>query len=145
MTISVRVWDRVISAIFVFLLGAAFWPAGYWFQVDHVLVRNSHAGAPILMDVDRTIRRDFNANWDVLVRKRVGSDNWEIVCSAQGSSDYFPGVITPDPTTLEWWTGDKCSTLPEGVYRIHTTWQLEPEYSPTKRVTAVSNIFEVTP
>lgn len=141
--VHTRYWDRIIALGFLLLLSATFWPTSWWFDVDRVHVRDAKVGEAVIMEVDRNIKRPFDATWDVALRRQTPS-GWVIVCTAQGATDYSPDASFPDPLTLAWWTNDHCGpALTPGRYRLHTTWQLEPDYNPTKRVKRVSNIFEV--
>lgn len=142
--INTRAWDQLLKVMFIVLIAGAMWPASYWFEVDHISVPNAKVGKPIVMEVQRSIHRPFSADWHVVVRRRTTAGSWVITCAADGSTDYLPEASLPQPTTLDWWTNGRCPSLTPGTFRIHTTWQLEPQYVPTKRVTAVSNIFEVT-
>lgn len=142
--LNVRFWDRLIAMGFLVILMTTLWPASWWFSVTRVYIQDAKQGQPVIMEVDRTIRRSFDATWDVLLRRQTAS-GWMVVCAAQGSADYNPDAVFPDPLLLDWWTNGTCGpSLTPGKYRLHTTWQLEPDFNPIKRVKITSNVFEVT-
>lgn len=123
---------------------AHLWPASWWFSVDRVVVFDAPAGAPVVMQASRTIRRPFTAEWNVLVRRATPS-GWEIVCTASGGGDYRPDAALPDPLTLHWWTNGQCPVIGQsGQYMVSTIWTIGAGIAGDKRVLAESNIFTVT-
>ncbi len=120
------------------------WPASWWMEVPVVRVQDSKVGKPVYVFVDRTIKREFTAQWTAVVR---AEDNRtvQIVCAADALSDYRPGASMPAKLTLEWWTNGRCPTLPNGRYVLTTLWLIRGNaLLPDKEVKAVSNVFEVT-
>ena len=142
--INTRAWDQVLKFMFALLIVGALWPASYWFEVNQIRILPAPENGPVILEVDRKIKRNFSADWHVVVRRLTPEGSWVITCVADGATDYLTKAVLPKPLTLDWWTNGECPTLPAGTYRLHTTWQLEPQYVPTKRVTAISNVFEVT-
>jgi hypothetical protein len=140
-------WPFTILAfsIFVGIEGAKLFPtAGYWFTVASVKIDNTRVGQSIFMDIDRTIKRPFTAEWSVVVRK-VTTEK-EIVCTANGISDYQVQAKLPDPTTLDWWSAGDCNSIKEpGEYQITTVWILSPQWRilGQREVIVESNIFTV--
>lgn len=119
------------------------WPTDWWMRVERVLVFDAPADAPILMQVDRAIHREFRASWSVLVR-RYGGGGWEVVCTARGGGDYRLDSLLPDPVTLSWWTDGQCETLPPGRYFVSTIWTIQGGPGlPDKVIQVASNVFSV--
>lgn len=104
---------------------AAYPRASFWYQVNDIVVFDTPVGEEVVMDVERTIRRPFTARWSVLVRELSDENGWEIVCTAQGSGNYRPDAVLPNPTTLGWWTDGQCATLEPGYYMISTVWRID--------------------
>ena len=124
-------------------LAAHLWPSEWWMSVNRVLVFDSPAGADVAMEVDRTIHRDFTADWSVLVR-RYHEGSWVIACAARGTSDYRPDAVLPDPLTLDWWTNGECPSLSQhGRYFISTIWTIRGNMLPDKTIQTASNVFTV--
>lgn len=147
----IRTAINYLSFIFagVLLLAAAavahFWPASYWLEVRSIRVFDSKVGAPVVMAVDRTIKRDFQANW-VSTIKRLDRGKWVSYCTADATTNYDRRATLPDPLFLQWWTFPGCHPLPAGKFILRTTWRIEVDgLVPDKWVTEDSNIFEVTP
>lgn len=119
------------------------WPADWWLEVRRVLVFDSVAGAEVIMDVDRVIKRPFLADWFVVVRE-YDHGAWEVACTAHGSADYRPDAALPDPLTLDWWTQGACPSLPAGRYLVSTIWTIPGRGTlPDKVVQTISNVFTV--
>lgn len=133
---------------FVWLVGyfiGLLWPASYWMEIKSIKVKDADAGRPVLMYVDRDIRRDVSANWSVSVREISKSGGIRLACSAGQLSDYKTTAKLPDVLTLGWWTNGRCETLPAGHYIVNTTWAINAPYLPDKVIERQSNIFEVRP
>lgn len=143
MTISTHIWDKILSLIVISLLAVALWPASYWFEVRSVMVDNAKVGEPIYMTVDQEVHYKFDATRYMTIRRKVDDEHWEFVCYPQVAVDYDTYSNLPLVLTLQTWTNHQCPRLGPGSYKLHNIWQLEPKYSPTKRITAVSNQFEV--
>lgn len=119
------------------------WPASWWMEVQSVHVKDTKAGEPILMHVQRDIHRDFNSTWGVSVRV-MDAGKGHVVCSESAVSDYQKGADLPDTLTLAWWTNGHCNTLPVGVYIVQTVWQVHGNgILPAKTISATSNLFKV--
>ena len=136
------------------LIGLACWvlfmgvthgvPASRWLEVAAVHIPDARAGQPVRMEVKRTLHRDFVAN--VAVSVRSDSSSQDVVCQQQARPNYRAGAKLPKDLTLEWWSFDKCVTLPPGRYWVATDWDIEPGgVWPVKRVSVDSNRFEVLP
>jgi hypothetical protein len=139
-------WSGTLATalIFAIYLLIAYWPASWWYSVRSVVVLDSVVGADVLMHVEREIHRPFVGAWSVLVRRLTVDGKWEIICDAQGRSNYRPDAALPDPLTLEWWTAGQCPNPPAGKLLISTVWTIEPAVGRTKAIVAESNIFEVS-
>lgn len=126
-----------------FKITVAVWPAGFWLSVEKMIIFDGVADAAVIMDVDRTIHRDFIADWSVVVREyRAGA--WVVNCTARGTSNYKPEAALPEPLTLEWWTDGACTNLSAGRYMVSTIWTVRGSNGlPDKVVQSVSNTFEI--
>lgn len=137
----------IASLCFLALISVAFfWPASWWMRVDLVQAGPAKVGQDVPMIVDRTIVRPFFGEWTATVR-RYTPTGWAWYCGGNGKSIYRDGAELPINLTLDWWTAGGCKTLTEGRYIIETSWEIKPMrgFFPPKRVSATSNIFEVTP
>ena len=106
-------------------------------------VDDTTAGAPVVMHVDRRIKRDFVGRWSVTVRELQGTEN-VLACVASAAGDYKVGAKLPKILTLGWWTNGRCEGLPVGVYVVTTIWEVENGPLPDKIITVSSNPFKVT-
>ena len=119
-------------------------PASWWLEVASVHIPDASAGQPVRMAVQRTIRRDFVAEWSASVRTDDGAA--QVVCVGSGKSNYRQGANLPANLTLDWWTDGACKTLRPGRYWVATDWDIRPAgIWPAKRVSSSSNRFEVRP
>lgn len=122
-----------------------FWPAWFWLDVRAVRVFDVHAGEPVVMAVDRTIRHDFRGEWVASIRS-LQNGKWVSYCTARGTTNYREDSVLPDPLTLQWWTHPDCHPLQPGKYMMRTTWVIKGEsFLPDKLAQADSNIFEIKP
>lgn len=120
-----------------------FWPASWWLEIASVRVADGIEGKPVLMHVERTIRRDFTGTWGVSVRSLTNHGSL-VACAASAVSDYRIGADLPGVLTLGWWTNGHCETLPAGTYLVQTTWQIHGSgFLPAKTVQATSNPFVI--
>ena len=138
-------WAFLLAGVWLsWLAFIHFWPTGYWFEVRRVAAFDAPAGAEVLMDVDRTIHREFIADWSAIVR-RWDAGAWTVECVGRGKSDYRPESAFPDPLTLRWWTDGACPSLRPGRYFISTLWTIRGNaYLPDKIVQTESNVFTIT-
>lgn len=95
-----------------------------FYEVRRVSVGNSVVGESIILDVDRTIHREFSGSFVVEVRTFPQRTAY---CVGEGSVRYHPEAELPDPITLQWWTfNDECTgpDLPVGDYIVVTHWTI---------------------
>jgi hypothetical protein len=119
------------------------WPASFWMEVRAIELVQAKAGHPVIMMVDRTIKRDFVASWVVSVRR--AENGMDLVCVGSGTSNYRSGAEVPKSLTLGWWTGGGCNTLEPGRYFVATDWRIHPQgIFPAKSIKFDSGPFEVT-
>ena len=114
-----------------------------WFTVAQVYVPDHTEGEVPVLDVDRTIHRDFNGTWVAEIQRQVGTGKWGNVCSGNGTNHYSVEDTLPEPVTMDWWTFPAKCRPKAGRYRLFTTWVIRPDNYPTKRVIATSNTFTV--
>jgi len=135
-----RWWPWLLTLL---LLPIQLWPPSYWFEVLSVLVSSVKQGDPVTMVVEREVKRPFRGAWGVTMRQWDGA-GWVTYCNASGSSNYRPDARFPKDLSLQWWTDGQCHPVPQGRYKITTTWIIRDiQWMPDKTVTADSNIFEV--
>lgn len=117
----------VILAVVAFLFIT---PASFWFQVSQLDVRDANNSSELTVDFDRTIRREFEGQWRIDVRREVDINKWEWVCATDWHPQhYVPGAVLPIPVTLEWLAQDnpRCFDLQKpGNYSIDVFWEIWP-------------------
>jgi len=120
------------------------WPSSWWMDVQSVRVADGRVGQPVIMYVQREIKRDFTATWGVSVRQ-LSEGKTFIACAQSAVADYRRGTDLPEVVTLGWWSNGRCETLPAGVYVLQTTWQIHGTgLLPAKTVHSTSNPFKVS-
>lgn len=120
-------------------------PASIWFAVDHIRIADTVEGGQPEMDVSRTIKRPFSANWRVELEREMAPGTFVFQTKATGENRYSTDSKLPDPLTLDWWTYPTLWNLEPGRYRTETCWEIDPPQPfPEKRVCVTSNTFTVT-
>jgi hypothetical protein len=134
----------VILAVVAFLFVT---PASFWFQVSRLDVLDAPSHEGLTVDLDRTIRREFDGKWRVDVRRQVGPDQWEWVCATDWQPQhYVPGAVLPVPVTLEWlaYTDPRCFELDEpGTYSVSVFWEIWPDSWLFKRKIRRTDTFTI--
>ncbi len=143
-----RSYAAAVVAVMAFTIYQIF-PTSYWFEVRNISVDDIVYGKPVILEVDRSINREFYADWTVNVRRikdANGINRKFIACPpGVGGGDYLPEAAFPDKITLVWWSGNAdCFPLPVGKYRIETVWTIHTVLMGDRVVRAYSNEFEVT-
>ena len=135
---------------YLFVLGLVYlavslWPASFWLRVESIYVHSANVGEQPRMEVRRTIKRPFQAEWRVELERKVG-DSYVFVTRAHGSNFYATDSKIPDPLFLDWWTYPKVMDIRPGIYRLETCWTIQADAPfPEKSVCFVSNDFNVFP
>lgn len=114
-----------IAAVVAFLFLT---PAGFWFRVDRLDIRDAAHATDVTVDYERTIRRDFEGAWRATIRREV-QNGWEVICStAWQPQDYQIDAVLPEPVSLQWlvWTDPNCYQLGPGAYEANVTWVINP-------------------
>ena len=134
---------------FVFVTGVLatlqLWPASYWLEVPSVEVESGKPSTDLEMVIDRRIKRTFNGESAIAIRKWEGE--WVVVCTGRGGGgEYLAGAKLPKRVTLGMWTElSLCHPLAPGKYTVSKTWTIQSlGLMPDKYVTQTSNQFEVT-
>ena len=117
--------------------------ASWWLRVGPIVAFDAPAGAHVVLEIDREIRRPFTATWRVLVRRHEPSQGWVVVCTANGGGDYRTDAVLPQPLTLDWWTDGQCPYPPEGQIMVSTVWHVNTGLPGVRQVVSESNIFTV--
>lgn len=140
-------WEKITAISWLVLLMLAIsifaTPTSVWFEGVNIHIKDSVVGYTPVMEVERTIRRDFNASWLVEVERVTADGKTTPICVATGVNRYNDTAVYPDPLTLDWWTFPTKCFLPSGAYRVETTWTLEIPIVGQRVVVARSNRFEV--
>lgn len=133
-----------IITVWIFFITLSVWPASHWLDIDSIHVEDSYQGDPIVMKVDRDIKRTFYADWNVTIRQRV-HNGFVIKCYTQASTDYRVDAVYPDPLTLTWWANGDCENLAPGSYVMTTTWKIRPDWFgiAERKLTVESNTFRI--
>lgn len=119
-------------------------PASAWMRVNEVYVPDFQTGGDPTLIYDRTVLEEFDGFWIVEVQRQTASGLWTTVCSGSGVNSYSPSEIIENNTvTWSWYVGTRC-VVPEGSYRLRTTYTLARSGWPPKRVFNLSNEFNVT-
>lgn len=96
-------------------------PASRWYELRLVGVADGRVGEPITMVIDREIKRPFTGEYTVTL---FDVDSGRLVCAGGDRVLYTPGVMLPEPVTLDWWTygaHPPCETaLTPGTFRLRT-------------------------
>lgn len=137
-------------AIIMFVAVASWWalqvlpPASWWHDAESMVASDAELGDPVILYVNREIKREVPGEWEVTLRRKSG-DGWVIVCVAPGTSYYRPNSALPSPLTLDWWTAGQCAPPAPGLYFVSTIWTFDPTWLPGQRKTSplVSNTFRI--
>jgi hypothetical protein len=139
----------VILAVVAFLFIT---PASFWFQVARLDVHDGATSEGLTVDLDRIIRREFEGQWRIDVRREVGADQWEWVCATDWQAQhYVPDAVLPIPVTLEWlaYNDPRCFELDTpGNYSVDVFWEIWPGsllFERRIRRTDTFTIFGFTP
>lgn len=136
-------WWSAIVVVSYWMLHV-FPTASFWIEHHSVRVADTDLGQPIVMLVDREVKRPFSGSWTVTLR-RFETQGPVIRCTAEGTADYQPGSMFPEPLDLDWWTDGQCRINEPGQYAITTTWVIDPYWVAGDRTSQpiTSNVFEV--
>ena len=129
-------------ALAIFASVTFFLPTSIWFEVRSVQVFNSSQGVSPRMLVDRTIHREFLADWIVSVY-RVKPDGLESACRAQGHTNYEVDARLPPVMDLDWWTWPTQCNLGPGEYIARTIWTIDVLGLFHKEARVTSNPFRI--
>ncbi len=118
-------------------------PADAWFRVNEVYVPDHVSGSNPSVIYDREIFENFRGFYIVEVQRKLENGLWWSECSGSGVSDYEKGEAIPDNTVdWVWYISSEC-TVPPGIYRLRSSWEMKRPDWPTKNVVALSNEFRV--
>lgn len=146
-------WGKFLLLGWVWLFFAALPLQSLWIDLERVSVDDAILGAPIQMDVERHIKRDFTGLWRVEIRRADG-DVFVCVGRSDDDIDYFSFAKMPEPLFLAWWIGrdalERCHRAGFGVgqYYLYTCQTvIRPFYGfvPRKTRCVRSNDFTVRP
>ncbi len=149
---AMRFGDWIMAASLVlgiaWLTGTYAVPATYWYESRSVGIADTIEGNPIILTVDRKVKRAFSGSYTVTLRHMAGG---EVQCEAGGALRYKPGTALPEPVTLAWWawSDERCAgeNVPPGTYTVETCWTIHQPLMvlPNKVVCNLSNAFTVRP
>lgn len=124
-----------------------------WIDLRSVEVTNPSVDLEsVIIDVDRTVLRDFRGTYTVTIR----TDEGQYVCSGKPSTSigYNTNERLPEPVTLTWWIGgkrtmDSCRIdgFSIGRYQIETCHKvlITQAEIPIAGRCVMSNIFTIVP
>lgn len=130
-------WHILILLSWVaFWVTVNIWPTSFWADIRQIQAFNTDRGELVVLTIDGTINRDFEAEWRVGFRPAL-SQNWIKAC--------HPEVVNTLPARLHVGVlvDGKCLPLPQGQYVIRASWFLEGGLLPDKLISGSSNIFSV--
>ena len=117
-------------------------PASWWFDAGTVHVSDARPGECPAMDFDRTIERDFRAEWVVTIMKQRIDGRFTTYGTYTGGNDYRPENVLPDDLNLCWWTWEDDLRLMGGAYKVNTLWVLDVDGG-EREIRRSSNAFRV--
>jgi len=142
------IWGVLIVGALAFAGTAwrAFMPGTYWLVVDRLVIPDLTEGDPVVMELERTIKRPFQADWIVTLRVSTPK-GLEQVCEARGASNYLTTAVLPRPLTLHWWMGREpvACPMPPGQYVVDAVWIIDDGIWGSKPITFASRVFTVFP
>lgn len=132
-------------SIGVFYAGVNLPPTSVYYKLESIDIPDTSVNEPIILRVERFIRREFNGEYFVTVRKKT-SEGWEIVCEGNGGGSYRTDSSLPDPLELGWWSNNKdCNAMKEpGRYFVSTFWKIQTFLGWRATEPASSNVFVVS-
>ncbi|MCA9339835.1 MAG: hypothetical protein KDA17_02890 [Candidatus Saccharibacteria bacterium] len=138
---SALVW--LVGGAVAFNAGLQLIPGEAFMTVRNIYVADAWYGQTPVMQVSRTIRKAFWAEWSVELEERTELGQYIFVAKAAGSNSYTPESKLPKAFTLDWWTFPTQLRPARGVYRIETCWEIRTQGFPVKEVCKHSNDFRI--
>lgn len=143
---GVLLWWQIVPTVL-----SAVIPPERWMDVRNVVIKDSVAGVPPEVAVDRTIHRDFTGSYRVDLRRETaeGFSSW---CT-RGAADvpYRADAAFGEARDLDWWMGippnPPCRPpVGPGIYYAIVDWRIPilGGYV-TLNITRQSNNFVITP
>jgi hypothetical protein len=120
-------------------------PASYYMTVDAVRVSDAGEGEALSILVQRTIHRDFAADWVATVRRMDPDGGVIAMCAASGRGDYRTTSKLPTRFTLDWWMAGAPCPLAPGDYVLTTRWTIDTQTPFDKVLSVTSNVFTIRP
>lgn len=150
----------VLFVLFVYLPLTLLPATVAWYNPVVVLFSDTTVGTPPALSFYREIKRDSMIEYSVVVRNADG----EVICDSRGGPFQYKkqeGAVV-NKTLTDWAPQDpRCAHLPEGAFRVETTWRVVRPLGdflppgilremfggvlPPKYVTRVSPVFHVLP
>lgn len=120
-------------------------PASFYMTVDAVRVTDAREGEPPALFVQRTIWRDFAADWVATVRRIEADGGGVVMCAASGRGDYRTTSKLPMRLSLDWWMAGAPCPLAPGDYVLTTRWTIDTPTPFDKVLSVTSNVFTIRP
>lgn len=144
MTRSETFGVSTLLLILAIVLGAFLTSAGKYLQVTRFDLLDARQGERVMLDYERTIRRDFNATWRLdLYRNGV----WVETAASPGVYRYRTTAALPPPGDLDlaWlaYGAPGFQKLPCGDYEAVLRWTIHPESVAMRRALEVRDSFTV--
>ena len=100
-------------------------PASHWLTVQRLDITSAIAGAPIIVDYQRTVARPVKADRTARL-DRWNGERWAEVCDRTARRDYRPDEEVDRPVYLSRFLPPECATPAAGDYRLTIEWNLNP-------------------
>lgn len=145
MTLSEKFGVSTMLMILAIVVAAILTNASKYMEVTTFNLLDARAGERVMLDYERTIKRDFEAVWTVdLYRDGV----WIETARAEAPHNYRTTANLPDANDLDldWLTyGDPAFLgLMCGSYSVAVRWIINPDSHIMRRVVEVHDDFMVT-
>lgn len=126
------------------VIGAVLTSGGRYFEVRKFNLLDARQGERVVLEYDRVIKRDFDADWRVdLYRNGV----WVAEATSPRTHRYRTIAVLPDPKKLDlaWLTyGDPAfDDLACGDYRVVVSWIINPQSLLMRRRVEAQDSFVV--
>ena len=144
MTLGEKFGVSTLLMILAIVLAAFLTNAGKYLQVTRFDLVDARQGERVMLEYDRTIRRNFDATWRLdLYRDGV----WVETATSPGVHRYRTSAVLPPPGDLDlaWlaYGAPGFRDLPCGDYEAVLRWTLHPETLAMRRAIEVRDRFKV--
>lgn len=142
MTTDERFGVPFLLLVLAACLAAFMTNAGLYYEIVKFDVLDTNRGERILVDYERVIKRNFEAEWSIdLYRDGV----FVAAARSQGSHTYRTSARLPATVDLAWMTGGAAgfTDLECGDYTVAAVWTINPRTSLMRRTIEARDDFKV--